>query len=204
MSSNRSNDKTHTNTGTGTGTHSRTTPPPPLSLRPFRSADDAPLLRTWVTTPAELMTWAGPTFAWPLDDARLAAYAAEPDRHLWTAVTAVGDRPGEERPVGHASLLGTRLGRVLIAPTARGRGHGAAMVARVLDLAFGELALPEVGLGVWAHNTAALRIYERLGFRTVQVLADVEEVDGVRWSAHQMRLPAPGARHGHGHRRGRG
>ncbi|WP_412126235.1 GNAT family N-acetyltransferase [Streptomyces subrutilus] len=47
------------------------------------------------------------------------------------------------------------------------------MVARVLDLAFGEPALPEVGLGVWAHDTAALRIYERLGFRTVQVLADV-------------------------------
>uniref|UniRef100_A0AAU2JPC6 GNAT family N-acetyltransferase n=1 Tax=Streptomyces sp. NBC_00049 TaxID=2903617 RepID=A0AAU2JPC6_9ACTN len=161
-----------------------TSPASPITLRPFRPADDAPLLRTWVTTPAELMTWAGPAFTWPLDDAQLAAYATEPGRHTWTALSPDG------RPVGHASLAGTRLGRVLIAPDARGQGLGAALVSLAVDHAFGELALPEVGLGVWAHNTAALRIYEKLGFRTEQIIEDVEEVDGVPWTAHQMRLAA--------------
>ncbi|MGW6939813.1 GNAT family N-acetyltransferase [Streptomyces xanthophaeus] len=91
-------------------------PRPPLTLRPFRPAEDSPLLRTWVTDPAALMTWAGPAFSWPLDDAQLADYAAEPGRHAWTAVS-----PGTG-PVGHASFLGNRLGRVLIAPQARGQG----------------------------------------------------------------------------------
>lgn len=159
----------------------------PLSLRPFRPATDTALLRSWATTPAELMTWAGPAFSWPLDDGQLTAYAAEPGRLTWTALSRDG------QPVGHASLAGTRLGRILIAPTARGRGLGTAMVSLVVERAFGEPdGVPELGLGVWAHNTAALRVYERLGFRTERVDEDVVEVDGVRWSAHEMRLARPG------------
>ncbi|MEV7523264.1 GNAT family N-acetyltransferase [Streptomyces sp. NPDC091371] len=157
----------------------------PLSLIPYRPATDAPLLRSWVTTPAELMTWAGPSFSWPLDDAQLTAYAAEPGRRTWTAVSRDG------RPVGHASVAGTRLGRVLIAPGARAQGLGRALVSQAVELCFGELALPEITLGVWSHNTAAIRIYEDLGFRTHQVIENVEEVDGTPWTAHQMRLPSP-------------
>lgn len=157
----------------------------PLSLLPYQPAQDAPLLRTWVTTRAELITWAGPSFAWPLDDAQLAAYAAEPGRHIWTAVS-----PGNHR-VGHVSVCGTRLGRVLIAPEARSKGLGRTLVSQAVDLCFGTLALPEISLGVWAHNTAALRIYEKLGFHTVDRLEGVEEVDGIPWTAVQMRLTAP-------------
>ncbi|MFD7263748.1 GNAT family N-acetyltransferase [Streptomyces sp. NPDC059874] len=166
--------------------------PPPLSLIPYRPATDAPLLRSWVTTPAELMTWAGPSFSWPLDDAQLAAYAAEPGRRIWTAVSP-GD-PGDHavgHAVGHVSVAGTRLGRVLIAPEARAHGLGRALVSRAVELCFGELALPEITLGVWSHNTAAIRIYEKLGFRTERVIENVEEVDGTPWTAHQMRLASP-------------
>ncbi|MFE6846999.1 GNAT family N-acetyltransferase [Streptomyces sp. NPDC057686] len=159
--------------------------PAPLSLRPFRPADDAPALRRWITTRAELVTWAGPSFTWPLDDAQLTAYAAEPDRHTWTAAAPDG------RPLGHISVRGTRLGRVLIAPEARGRGLGETLLTLAVARAFDELGLPSLDLGVYTHNTAAVRLYEKLGFRTEQVLQDVEEVDGVRWSALQMRLTAP-------------
>ncbi|MDX3541010.1 GNAT family protein, partial [Streptomyces sp. MB09-01] len=152
---------------------------------PHPPHEDGPLLRTWVKTPAELMTWAGPAFTWPLDDAQLAAYAAEPGRRTWTAVS-----PGNHR-IGHVSVAGTRLGRVLIAPERRAQGLGRALVSQVVDLCFGELGLPEISLGVWAHNTAAIRIYENLGFRTEQILKDVEKVDGTPWTAHQMRLTAP-------------
>ncbi|MFG2880484.1 GNAT family N-acetyltransferase [Streptomyces sp. NPDC048337] len=134
------------------------------------------------------MTWAGPAFSWPLDEPQLAAYATEPGRHTWTAVTPVGD------PVGHASIAGTRLGRILIAPEARGRGLGETLVTLAVSHAFGELRLPRLDLGVWAHNTAAIRIYEKLGFRTEQVLEDVEEIDGTPWTAHQMTLTAPDRR----------
>lgn len=68
----------------------------------------------------------------------------------------------------------------------------------VVERAFGALRVPEPGLGVWAHHTAALRLYERLGFRTEHVEedvveVDVVEVDGARRSAHEIRL-APAER----------
>ncbi|MGW0367116.1 GNAT family N-acetyltransferase [Streptomyces sp. NPDC002990] len=89
------------------------------------------------------------------------------------------------------SLRGTRLGQVLIAPEARGRGLGGALVPLVVERAFGGLGLRETDLCVRAHNTAAVRTYQRLGFRTEQVVKDVEEVDGALRSALEMRLIRP-------------
>jgi RimJ/RimL family protein N-acetyltransferase len=84
-----------------------------------------------------------------------------------------------------------RLGRVLVAPSARGRGYATAMMQKVLQLAFGEMGLERVELGVFAHNTGAVRLYERLGFKRDSVLTDVEQVDGESWSALQMSLQKP-------------
>ncbi|UUY48558.1 GNAT family N-acetyltransferase [Streptomyces yangpuensis] len=243
--------------------------PQPLALRPFHPLTDAPVLRSWIPDPTALMTWAGPNFTWPLTDAQLTAYAAEPGRHTWTAVsrtstpadppadppggtaggaaadppagtpgitpggtsadtaggtgvgrpggtaggtadgpplgapadpavggTADGLQPGLQpglplgTPLGHISLADGRLGRVLIAPGARGRGLGEQLVTLAVSIAFDELVLPEIRLGVWSHNTAALRVYEKLGFRTTATLEAVEVVDGVPWSVHRMRLTA--------------
>ncbi|WP_046778603.1 GNAT family N-acetyltransferase [Streptomyces yangpuensis] len=194
--------------------------PPPLALRPFHPPTDTPVLRSWIPDPTALMTWAGPNFTWPLTDAQLTAYAAEPGRRTWTAVcrtattadapnatagsapgcpaggladgTADGLQPGLPlgTPLGHISLADGRLGRVLIAPGARGRGLGGQLVTLAVSIAFDELALPEIRLGVWTHNTAALRVYEKLGFRTTAILDAVEVVDGVPWSVRRMRLTA--------------
>jgi RimJ/RimL family protein N-acetyltransferase len=108
----------------------------------------------------------------------------------------VDSRSGEA--VGHVSLrldadgLNARLGRVLVAPDARGRGYGAAMLREVLALAFGTLGLHRVELGVFTHNSSAIRLYERLGFVCDHVLHDVERMNGRPWSAMQMSITKTG------------
>ncbi|MFE0512647.1 GNAT family N-acetyltransferase [Streptomyces sp. NPDC058964] len=162
-----------------------------VPLRTFSSADSE-LLASWVTSPTELLIWAGQAFVWPLAEEQLASYAAEsmsPGRRSWTGLD---QQTG--RAVGHASIrldadgISGRLGRVLVAPEARGRGVGAAMLKEVLSLAFGALRLQQVELGVFSHNTGAVRLYERLGFRTERVLPSEARVDGQSWAAAQMIL----------------
>ncbi|WP_406278742.1 GNAT family N-acetyltransferase [Embleya sp. NBC_00896] len=159
-----------------------------VELRAFTVADADDLV-AWIDGPAELVTWAGPTFTWPLDESQLAGYAAESGRRTWMGVD-----PETGRSLAHTSLRldaeGTsgRLQRVLVAPDARGRGVGEALLTAVLRIAFDQLHLERVELGVFAHNEHARRLYERLGFEVYMVLPDVERVNGKSWTALQMHL----------------
>ncbi|TQE34206.1 N-acetyltransferase [Streptomyces ipomoeae] len=163
-----------------------------VELRDFTLADGR-LLAAWIKGPVELWTWSGINFSWPLDERQLAEYVAEsatPLRQSWMAID-----PTSDQVVGHASVrldpegASGRIGRVLVAPEARGKGVGAAMLARVLAAAFGELGLERVELGVWTDNSSAIRLYEGLGFVCDRVFRDVEQFAGKSWSAMQMSLP---------------
>jgi RimJ/RimL family protein N-acetyltransferase len=116
------------------------------------------------------MQWAGPIFRWPLDRVQLerylaAAEGAEPARRIYRTVDA-----GEV--VGHVELNAIErthrtatLSRVLVRPGLRARGTGAAMVRRVLSVAFDEMRLHRVDLFVFDFNAPAIACYEKLGFR---------------------------------------
>jgi RimJ/RimL family protein N-acetyltransferase len=131
---------------------------------------DIDRLMGWIGSAEELMQWAGPIFRWPLDRPQLERYLAsaegtEPARRIFRAVDA-GD------VVGHVELNAIErthrtatLSRVLVRPGLRGRGTGAAMVRRVLAIAFGEMRLHRVDLFVFDFNAAAIACYEGLGFR---------------------------------------
>jgi RimJ/RimL family protein N-acetyltransferase len=60
-----------------------------------------------------------------------------------------------------AGLLSIAIGE----PDYRGKGYGSDALRLVLRYAFHELNLERVGLDVISNNTAALRAYERAGFR---------------------------------------
>jgi RimJ/RimL family protein N-acetyltransferase len=157
-----------------------------ITLRPFVDTD-ARLLLDWVTTEEQMVLWSGTMFSWPLTEPRLAAIAASPFRRSW-----IGENRASGAAVGHIAFSvdethrSGRISCVLIAPAARGGGHGAALVNAILDMAFGELRLHRVGLGVYARNATALRLYERLGFVREGVIRDSARVNGEWWSTVEM------------------
>lgn len=154
-----------------------------IELLRFSTADVDRLI-SWVPSPDFLFQWAGVSYQFPLTQEQIEEFlalgdGAEPEVMMYKAV-----RPGAgneaDDVVGHVDLLNIdrhnrslTIGRVLVGDAnSRGRGIGKEIVRSALRIAFDELGMHRVGLGVFSHNTAALACYEGVGFRREGTLRD--------------------------------
>jgi RimJ/RimL family protein N-acetyltransferase len=71
-------------------------------------------------------------------------------------------------------------------PEMRGRGFGSDAVRVMLKYAFLEMNLNRVGLEVLSYNEAALRSYQRVGFRLEGSLRAFAYRDGIYYDMHVM------------------
>ncbi|GAA3091381.1 hypothetical protein GCM10010485_31930 [Streptosporangium carneum] len=151
--------------------------------------EDATAVASWVSDIEALTMWSGNSgFSWPFDAGQLMAFHAESERRTLVAVEADGT------PVGHLSLKpdvpgwSARLGLVMVSPARRGRGYGATMIRDALAVAFDDVRVHRVDLGVYTRNAGAIALYERLGFQREGVQREVTRVNGQWWSALTMSM----------------
>ena len=104
---------------------------------------------------------------------------ADPERELWLVAEADGRlvgganvQRGAWRKNAHTASLG-----VAVVHAHRGRGIGEALVRALIDWAR-ERGILRLKLGVFATNVAAIRLYEKLGFREEARLAGEVLLDG--------------------------
>ena len=98
--------------------------------------------------------------------------------------------------VGHISLGGVsesnrsgRITRVLVGPgSARGKGYCLAMLRAILEIGFTRLHLHRIELGVYSFNHAAIRCYQKCGFKTDGILRDVSRHGDAYWSLVEMSM----------------
>ena len=166
-----------------------------IELIPFTEADIDPLLG-WIRSPEELLFWTASSFGYPLTREHIAQHirdcAARGDRLAFKAVESAS---GEA--IGYVELgaldprnRSVRIGRVLIAPAARGRGLGAAMMRAALAHAFDVLQVHRAELGVFDVNPRALALYERAGFRREGVRRESFKAPEGWWSEITMSVLA--------------
>jgi RimJ/RimL family protein N-acetyltransferase len=168
-----------------------------ITLREF-DRDDIARLIDWVNSggPDFFVRWAGTAFDYPLTPAQLEAHLAEAEGAEATrrVFAAVDDASGEV--VGHAELSridrknrSASISRLLVGePSARGQGIGAQIVSRLLDVAFGEMALHRVDLYVLEFHVSALSMYKGLGFKTEGHLVEARHAGGKYWNAYYMAM----------------
>ncbi|MFC9928807.1 GNAT family N-acetyltransferase [Streptomyces sp. NPDC127190] len=168
-------------------------------LRPF-TADDADAMWEIIGDPEVLRFTYEPSTELTLDMVRswYATSSARPDR-LDLAVTdaATGELLGEVVLYEVDRHSRSCTFRTLLGPRGRGRGVGTEATRLIVGHAFEQLGLHRVQLEVYAHNTRARRVYEKVGFVTEGVrrefaLRDGEWVDEVmmavlapEWAAHR-------------------
>ncbi|GAA4182861.1 hypothetical protein GCM10022288_01400 [Gryllotalpicola kribbensis] len=121
-------------------------------------------MASWVRSPEELAGFLGGTENWPLSGEALLDAIEKPEVTAWTAVATSAPEP----VLGHiervkVSEQEARLVRVILAPSARGKG----LARELVEAAIAELendGFARASLFVVPGNDAAERAYRASGF----------------------------------------
>lgn len=161
-----------------------------IKLEPFKRSDFKQLIN-WIDSEGFLIQWSGNAFTYPLNDQQLEQYIESTN----TLAFKVIDEESKE-VIGHISLgqidninKSARIGKVLVGDTRmRGRSIGKHMMKAVLHIAFEELKLHRVTLGVYDFNTSAISCYEKIGFVKEGLLRESKKVGETYWNLWEMSM----------------
>lgn len=137
-----------------------------LRLRRFQR-DYAPAVASWVRDAKELFLLA-PQTPGPLTAQKVASWCTPENKRqpwlLWNEELDETAGYGELNPLSSSSGHWW-IGHFLVAPAARGQGLGQRFARLLLAQAFGQHSAHMVSLVVFPNNLAAIRCYQRAGFR---------------------------------------
>lgn len=161
-----------------------------IKLEPFKRSDFKQLIN-WIDSEGFLIQWSGNAFTYPLHEQQLEKYIESEN----TLAFKVIDEETKE-VIGHISLgqidninKSARIGKVLVGDTRmRGRSIGKHIMKAVLHIAFDELKLHRVTLGVYDFNTSAISCYEKIGFVKEGLLRESKKVGQTYWNLWEMSM----------------
>jgi RimJ/RimL family protein N-acetyltransferase len=167
-----------------------------VELKYFERSDFKQLI-DWIDSPEFLLQWGGPGFHYPLNEKLLEKYIedANNDSSETLIYKVVVDKENGD-VIGHISLgridrenKSARVGKVLVGDkNARGKGIGQLMIKEILKVAFDELQLHRVSLGVFDFNISAIACYENAGFIKEGLHRDSRKNGNEYWSLWEMSI----------------
>jgi aminoglycoside 6'-N-acetyltransferase len=144
-----------------------------LRLRPLAPDDDAELLRIHAT-PEVARWWDEPDEGFPLsDDPESTRLVIEVDGRVAGMIQYAEELTPKYK---HASI------DLFLDPALHNQGHGSEAVRRVVRLLIDERDHHRITIDPAGTNAAAIRAYEKVGFRRVGVMRSYErDADGRDW-----------------------
>lgn len=165
-----------------------------IQLAYFTREDFAQLMN-WISSEAFMVQWSGTGFSFPLHIHQLEQYIKEANRPGADAFIYKVIYKETGNTVGHISLdvdrrnESARIGKVLVGDEhMRGKNIGRHMVEAVTAIAFTELKLHRVSLGVFDFNHAAVTCYEKAGFKKEGLLRDARKAGNQYWNLWEMSI----------------
>jgi aminoglycoside 6'-N-acetyltransferase len=143
-----------------------------LILRPLAEGDEAELLRIHAT--AEVMRWWDvPEEGFPWDEPESTRFTIEVDGVIAGLIQFSEENEPKYR---HAGI------DLFLDPTLHGHGYGSEAVRRVVCLLIDERGHHRITIDPAVENVAAIRAYEKAGFKPVGVMRQSErDVGGGGW-----------------------
>ncbi|HHL3304576.1 TPA: GNAT family N-acetyltransferase, partial [Bacillus cereus] len=145
----------------------------------------------WIGSEEFLIQWSGNAFTYPLNEQQLEKYIESENTLAFKVIDE-----DSKNVVGHISLgqidninKSARIGKVLVGDTKmRGHSIGKHMMKAVLQVAFEELKLHRVTLGVYDFNTSAISCYEKTVFVKEGLLRESKKVGETYWNLWEMSM----------------
>jgi aminoglycoside 6'-N-acetyltransferase len=135
-----------------------------LTLRPLAKGDEPELLRIHAT-PEVMRWWDAPADGFPWDEPESTRFAIEFDGALAGMIQYWEELEPKYR---HAGI------DLFVDPALHGRGVGTEAVRRVVRLLIDERGHHRITIDPAAANAAAVRAYEKVGFRRVGIMRRAE------------------------------
>lgn len=142
-----------------------------------------PKLMSWIGSQQQCTQWGGPGFRYPFDSQSF----SEDCRWKELPSFALENAQGELLAFGqfYNRLDHCHLGRLIVAPSARGRGVGKQLVRGLAAQGREALHFTQCSLFVLKNNSAAKALYEKLGFEVCDYPETVDWLD----ECHYMTAP---------------
>jgi aminoglycoside 6'-N-acetyltransferase len=141
-------------------------------LRPLATGDEAELLRIHRTSEV-VRWWDEPAEGFPWDEPESSRLTIEVDGRIAGMIQFAEETEPKYR---HASI------DLFVDPELHGRGIGSEAIRRVVRMLIDERGHHRITIDPAADNTAAIRAYEKVGFRRVGVMRAYErDGDGRGW-----------------------
>lgn len=140
-----------------------------LGLRKL-SVDDTECLGSWLPNSEQLLFWGGPYFHFPLTRAAVSSLVdlhngRAPQRECWGVIDSRRTLVGSFQ-IAYNEISGQAdLGRVILDPLRRGKGHAATLLKLAINQAFLRPSVHRLELRVFTNNPSAIAAYRRAGFK---------------------------------------
>ncbi|HAS61625.1 MAG TPA: GNAT family N-acetyltransferase [Vibrio sp.] len=156
---------------------------PHFLLNAFQPQDYAQLI-AWITTEDLSYLWGGPCYRFPLDHQQIKAHCDQDE--VFAYLFTVDNRNAGFVELYRESAHCFRLCRVFIADDYRGQKLAEVMLKMVIEKASLEFNARLITLAVFAHNQAAKRCYQTLGFRTTAIEKGTRTFKEQSWDLELM------------------
>jgi aminoglycoside 6'-N-acetyltransferase len=143
-----------------------------MILRPLAEGDEVELLRIHMT-PEVIRWWDAPEQDFPWDEPESTRLTIEVDGAIVGLIQYTEEHEPKYR---HAGI------DLFLDPALHGRGFGSEAVRRVVGLLIDERGHHRITIDPAVKNVAAIRAYEKAGFKPVGVMRQAErDTDGSGW-----------------------
>jgi RimJ/RimL family protein N-acetyltransferase len=159
-----------------------------VKLKKFDTSDYGRLIN-WIDSKELMIQFGGPLFSFPITNNQLDEYVTNEKRLIYKVIDS-----NTFKVIGHAELndidytnKNARICRILVGDkSSRNKGFGKQIIYAIIKIAFNELKLHRLDLGVYDFNKQAIKCYENCGFEIEGLFKENMKIGNDYWSTYNM------------------